>query len=377
MPAFLFLWISLIIVNPTSNAVIALTFAHHVLQPFFPSCEIPETPVRLLAICITALLTYINCYNVRWATRTQDASTVTKVGALILIILVGLAQILFGESENFDWSNIRGEQPTPVGIALGFYAGVFSFSGWNYLNFVTEEIKDPNRNLPRAIYISLPIVTLIYMLVNVAYFAVLSADEVLESNAVAVTFADRMLGPVAMVMPLFVAISCIGGLNGIIFTCSRMFFAGARDGQLPELLAMINVNFLTPMPSLLFLGILSVGMIFVSDIYILINYLAFTECSVVAMSVLSLLKLRLTRPDLKRPIKFHLAIPILFLIICAYILSVPFVTSPYELIVAVIIITSGIPFYFVFVYWQDKPKTLYRPWIALTHWTQKFLYCVP
>lgn len=66
---------------------------------------------------------------------------------------------------------------------------------------------------------------------------------------------------------------------------------------------MINVNFLTPMPSLLFLGILSVGMIFVSDIYILINYLAFTECSVVAMSVLSLLKLRLTRPDLKRPIK--------------------------------------------------------------------------
>lgn len=53
MPAFLFLWISLIIVNPTSNAVIALTFAHHVLQPFFPSCEIPETPVRLLAICIT------------------------------------------------------------------------------------------------------------------------------------------------------------------------------------------------------------------------------------------------------------------------------------------------------------------------------------
>lgn len=98
----------------------------------------------------------------------------------------------------------------------------------NYLNFVTEEIKDPNRNLPRAIYISLPIVTLIYMLVNVAYFAVLSADEVLESNAVAVTFADRMLGPVALVMPLFVAISCIGGLNGIIFTCSRMFFAGAR-----------------------------------------------------------------------------------------------------------------------------------------------------
>lgn len=129
------------------------------------------------------------------------------------------------------------------------------------MNFVTEEIKDPHRNLPRAIYISLPAVTIIYMLVNCAYFAVLTPVEILESPAVAFTFADRVLGPVKHLMPLFVAISCIGSVNGIIFTSSRMFFAGARDGQLPELLAMISIRYFTPVPSLLILCILSVLML--------------------------------------------------------------------------------------------------------------------
>jgi amino acid transporter len=118
LPAFLFLWISLLIVNPTSNAVIALTFAQYVLKPFFPFCSTPETPVRLIAACIigwpnikyrsikliyydffwwvSAFLTFVNCANVRWATRTQDWSTVAKVGALVVIVLAGLLHVIMG-----------------------------------------------------------------------------------------------------------------------------------------------------------------------------------------------------------------------------------------------------------------------------------------
>src|SRR5687767_3033875 len=127
------------------------------------------------------------------------------------------------------------------------------------------------------------------MLVNCAYFAVLSTDEVLESSAVAFTFADRLLGPIKHAMPLFVAISCIGSVNGIILTSSRMFFVGARDGQLPEMLAMISIRYMTPVPSLILLGVLAVAMLnfagnnlnlvhpednsSLSDVFVLINYL--------------------------------------------------------------------------------------------------------
>lgn len=119
---------------------------------------------------------------------------------------------------------------------------------------MTEELKEPFKNLPRAIYISLPMVTLVYLLANISYFTVLTPDELLASNAVAVSFGDRMLSSqFSWVMPLSVALSTFGGLNGGIFASSRLFFVGARSGHLPKCLAMINLKYFTPMPSLIFL----------------------------------------------------------------------------------------------------------------------------
>lgn len=99
----------------------------------------------------------------------------------------------------------------------------------------------------------MPVVTVIYVVTNVAYFVVLSRDDILSSDAVAVTFGDKMLGTFSFLMPFFVACSTFGSLNGAIFASSRLFFVGAREGHLPRAISLIDVQRFTPVPSLIFM----------------------------------------------------------------------------------------------------------------------------
>ena len=113
------------------------------------------------------------------------------------------------------------------------------------------------RDLPRAIAISCILCMLIYLLTIVAFHTTLSVSEVLGSEAVAVTFANRLYGKMAWVISIFVALSTFGAVNGNILTTSRLFFAGAREGQMPAALAMIQINRVTPMPSVIIITLLS------------------------------------------------------------------------------------------------------------------------
>lgn len=99
----------------------------------------------------------------------------------------------------------------------------------------------------------MPVVTLVYALTNVAYFAVLTNTEILSSEAVAVTFSEKILSVVSWIMPLFVALCTFGSLNGAIYASSRLFFVGARNGHLPLAISLIDIKRLTPVPSLIFM----------------------------------------------------------------------------------------------------------------------------
>lgn len=375
LPAFLFLWICLTAIVPTGNAITGLTFATYILQPLYPQCGPPDSAVSLVAaLCIT-LLTFINCSNVTWATRVQDVFTFTKIFALVIIIATGIYKLFSGSTENFE-APFEGSATQPGKIALAFYSGLFSYSGWNYLNFVTEELKNPYKNLPRAIWISLPLVTIIYVLANVAYFSVLSPAEMLASDAVAVTFADRTLGVMSWIMPVFVACSTFGGLNGAIFTSSRLFFVGARHGHLPGFLATINMRHLTPLPSLVFGCVTSLIMLMSSDIYALINYASFVETLFIGMSVSGLLILRITKPKLERPIKVSLVFPIFYLIICLFLVVTPLTTSPMECLMGLFMVCTGIPVYMLGVMWSKKPQGFRVAFGKFSAMTQKLFYAV-
>ncbi|KAG5880261.1 hypothetical protein JTB14_031580 [Gonioctena quinquepunctata] len=270
--AFIRLWIECMIVRPCSQAIVALTFSQYVMKPFFPECEPPDNAARLLAVCCICVLTFVNCYDVKWATRVQDVFTYAKLLALFIIIAAGGYELFKGHTEHFSFINTESDVTS---LALSFYSGLFAYNGWNYLNFIIEELKDPVRNLPLAIAISCTLVTAVYVLTNIAFYTTLSPVEILGSKAVAVTFANRIFGPLAWTIPVFVALSTFGAVNGILLTSSRLFYAGACEGQMPELLTMIQAKRMTPTPSVLIMAILSMGYLTVSDIDALINYVGF------------------------------------------------------------------------------------------------------
>ncbi|XP_019518725.1 PREDICTED: large neutral amino acids transporter small subunit 2 isoform X2 [Hipposideros armiger] len=310
LAGFLRLWIAVLVIYPTNQAVIALTFSNYVLQPLFPTCFPPESGLRLLAAICLLLLTWVNCSSVRWATRVQDIFTAGKLLALALIIIMGIVQICKGE---YFWLEPKNafenfQEPSIGLIALAFLQGSFAYGGWNFLNYVTEELVDPYKNLPRAIFISIPLVTFVYVFANVAYVTAMSPQELLASNAVAVTFGEKLLGVMAWIMPISVALSTFGGVNGSLFTSSRLFFAGAREGHLPSVLAMIHVKRCTPIPALLF--------------------------------------------------TINLLFPIIYLLFWAFLLIFSLWSEPVVCGIGLAIMLTGVPVYFLGVYWQHKPKCL-------------------
>ncbi|KAL1458502.1 hypothetical protein WDU94_008647 [Cyamophila willieti] len=198
-------------------------------------------------------------------------------------------------------------------FSLGFSLGTYVF---NY------------RNLPRAIWIAMPIVTLVYVCANVSYFAVLTKSEMLGSTAVAVTFGGKIFKELIWIIPILVAMSTFGGVNGILFTSARLFSTGSQEGHLPPLFSYIHITRHTPVFSLIFTCLMSVLMLVTSDVFALINYMSVALWISVGVCIAGLVSLRYTQPDLHRPIKVHLSLPIIFFFCCVFLVAVPTIRAP-------------------------------------------------
>ncbi|XP_015352561.1 B(0,+)-type amino acid transporter 1 [Marmota marmota marmota] len=370
IPAYLFSWTSLMVMKPSSFAIICLSFSEYVCAPFYSGCKPPETVIKCLAAAAIMLITTVNALSVRLGSYVQNFFTAAKLVIVAVIIISGLVLLAQGNTKNFE-NSFEGTKLSVGTVSLAFYNGLWAYDGWNQLNYITEELKDPFRNLPRAIVIGIPLVTVCYILMNIAYFAVMSPTELLQSQAVAVTFGDRVLYPASWVVPLFVAFSTIGAANGTCFTAGRPYkspspllssvFATPKDDsqQMRGLYRRCASNTID--------GIIATIYIIPGDINSLVNYFSFAAWLFYGLTILGLIVMRFTKKDLERPIKVPIFIPILVTLISVFLVLAPIISRPaWEYLYCVLFILSGLIFYFLFVYYKfgwaqkiSKPVTMY------------------
>jgi basic amino acid/polyamine antiporter, APA family len=310
---------------------------------------------QLVAIALILALCGVNYLGVRAGGGVQVFVTVLKVTLLATVILAGL----LGRG---SLSHFTGHISALAGMS-GFFAAMVSalwaYDGWNNVSMVSSEIHHPQRNLPRALILGTLAVMAIYLLINVAYFYVLTPAEVAASHRVAADTMSRVGGRLAEAAVTFaVLISIFAALNGSILSGSRVPYAMARDGLFFRTAAVVHPKFHSPGHSMVLLCLWSCIVVLSGWFDDLYNFVIFGSWILYLMTTLSVIVLRRKQPNLPRPYRVagYPFVPVLFVVVALFLLLSTLGTRPRESLMGLGMMSLGIPFYF---FWKNKQHQIF------------------
>src|SRR6185437_11602674 len=263
LPAFLFGWAELAIIRAAAVGAIATTFAEYLLRVlgYDPTIAPYDGWVHYVAAAAIAVIAGLNYIGVRWGSLVQNVTTLAKFVGLLFIVVAAIVIGLPRTGGHFTPAAPPGSfSIAPFGLAL--VSVLWAYDGWADLAFISGEVKDPARNLPRALILGTLAVIVVYLLANVAYLGTMSVGEIRHSKLVAADVALRLVGPAGVTLvAVTVMLSTLGTLNGSILTNPRVFFAMAADGLLFRKIAAVHPKYETPYVAIALTAVL--GIIFV------------------------------------------------------------------------------------------------------------------
>jgi basic amino acid/polyamine antiporter, APA family len=240
---FLFAWARMTVIQTGSIALLAFVLGDYAAQLF------GRFGAVWYAAFTVAVLTTINVIGVRQSKATQNVLTTLEILGLLLLVVSGL---VFGSREPLDFV-ARGSSSSSFGLMMVFV--LLAYGGWNEAAYLSAEVREPRRNLARALVWSILLVTGLYILVNWAYLAGLGLSGVAESKAVAATLAQRVLGNAgAAGVSLLIILSALTSANAAIFTGARTTYALGCDVPLLARLGRWHARTRTPVNALLSQG---------------------------------------------------------------------------------------------------------------------------
>jgi basic amino acid/polyamine antiporter, APA family len=357
---FLFGWVQLSVVRPGDIAVMAFAFADYAkrLWDFSPNSEIAYSRITY-ACAATIVVTGINVLGVKLGKWTQNLLTVVKVLGLLGIVLVAVLASPASTAETA--APAKDFNLSTASLALIFI--LFTFGGWNEMAYVAAEVKDPRRNIWRALILGTVVVTVVYLLVNSAYLHVLGFDRMGQSKAVAADTVSTVFptfGTVAI--SVLVCISALGAVNGLVFTGARISYAvGTGNRAFKWLLGHWNSRTGTPIPALLLQGVIT--LILIVTLGSFENSIIYTASAVYTFYLftsMATIVLRDKEPQVERPFRprapLYPLTTFIFCAVCAFLIYSAVTYLPRIAAIAAGVALVGLPIYWVTMPWRIKPE---------------------
>lgn len=335
---FLFGWLQTLVVRPGDIAVMAYVFATYA-EPIVGRVW-GGKPV--LAAVVVAALTAINIAGVRFGVRTQNGLTVAKIVGVAMVI--GVAAMANGRITAGQTPDLISE-PLPVAVALILV--LFSYGGWNEMVFVAAEVKNPRRNIVRAMLLGMAVVTAIYLAVNAAFLRVLGFDGLATSDAVATeTVASVFPATAGTAVAVLICVCALGAVNGLIFAGARIAYAVGRDHRLFSPLGRWSDRTGTPVRALTLQGLLAVGLILALGSFIdTVMYTAAAVYLFYLASSVALVVLRFKDPATPRPFRAtgYPFPTIVFCLVCLFLIVAAVDYRPVMAVASLAVILLGLP----------------------------------
>jgi len=352
MPAFLLGWTELLVIRASALGATSTVFAEYLLRSLGKNPELAQYaplvhPLAAAAIVVTAVFNYV---GVGWSALVLNATTAAKCGALVLLVLVAFA------AGHGDFRHFAGLTPTGGGtleaglFGLALVSVLWAYDGFADVSFVSGEVRDPQRNLPRALLLGTGAVVAIYLLVNAAYLYLLPIGEVARSRLVAADAAELLVGRVGVgLVAVVVMVSTFGGLAGSMLTGPRIFFAMADDRLFFRGVARIHPRFRTPSVAIVLTAGLGVAFVLARTFEQLADTFVLALWPFYALGAAAVFVLRRRLPAADRPVRVwaYPLPPILFLLAAVLILGNALVTNPGGSALAFGVILTGLPAYWL------------------------------
>ncbi len=368
--AFIYGWTLFLVIQTGTLAAVNIAIAKFIglIFPFISSAnkifEIGSyglSTQQVFAILCVLILTFVNSKGIKTGVIVQNIFTVAKVFSVVVIIVCGL---FFGFNldvflSNFSFSNnaVQFNFETVKLIAMSIVGALFSSITWNNVTFITSEIKNPQKNIKKALFIGTLLVISLYLLLNMIYLVSLPIDLIKTSpeDIVVAQLMQSIFGRKALlIIAVIIAISAFGCANGMILTGSRVYYKMAKDRVFFRKLAYIDRRTKTPVNSLWLQCFWICILILWGENYIhLLDYVLYSSVVFYAITIAGIFRMRKLYPDALGACRVANFIPVTFLIFAVFIIIILTVFKPAYTIPGLFVTLLGLP---VYKLWKNKTR---------------------